>query len=405
MHLAFLTPEYPNPKRPEGGLGNYIRKISLELIQRGHRVTIFVLGSKQADVLDQGIELHYIKQARFHWRFHRIKFLRTWLELIQQLSDAKRLKKRVLRTDGTKIDLLQTPNYKTPGIFLCHNKIFPVVCRCSSYQPLLRSANGHQRSLSEAIGDWLEARQLIEADAVFSPSEFIAGVYERFEGVKTVLIRTPVDIAPVEQDTLVYKQHLEGKPYLLFFGALNGVKGVDVLIQALPDVLLAHKNLIVVFIGRNDLLPDGRRAVNAIQKDLADFFQHRVFYFPSKPRSQLYPIISHALGVLMPSRVDNYPNACLEALSLGVPVIGTYGSSLEEMIEDGKTGFLAKNGDSLSLQEAIEKLLLLTSDQKSEIIRNIRAEIDQIQAEDRISHLIYFYQRVINDYMKYSIKK
>jgi predicted membrane GTPase involved in stress response len=35
----------------------------------------------------------------------------------------------------------------------------------------------------------------------------------------------------------------------------------------------------------------------------------------------------------MPSRVDNYPNACLEALSLGVPVIGTYDSSLDEMIE------------------------------------------------------------------------
>jgi glycosyltransferase involved in cell wall biosynthesis len=219
--------------------------------------------------------------------------------------------------------------------------------------------------------------------------------------VKTVLIRTPVDIAPVEQDTLVYKQHLEGKPYLLFFGAFNGVKGVDVLIQTLPEFLTAYKDLTIVFIGRNDHLPDGRRAVGAIQKDLVDFIQQkRVFYFPSMQRSQLYPIISHALGVIMPSRIDNYPNACLEALSLGVPVVGTYDSSLDEIIENGKTGFLAKNGDPLSLREAVERLLSLTPEERSEMVRNIHSEIEQIQKEDRIGQLIGFYEGVIGRYHK-----
>ncbi len=37
-----------------------------------------------------------------------------------------------------------------------------------------RAASGTQRQFPEAIADWMEAHQVIEADAVFAPSEFIS---------------------------------------------------------------------------------------------------------------------------------------------------------------------------------------------------------------------------------------
>lgn len=402
MHVAFLTPEYPTPFKPEGGLGNYIRKVSLELIDRGHKVSVFVLTNKRGEEIDQGIHLFFIKRMRFHWRLHRSESFNPWLSMCEDRINSTRLKKAVLKLNSKeKIDILQSPNYKAPGLALCHNGKFPLICRCSSYQPLWRSSNGLLKHLPDTYSDWRETRQLTNADAAFSPSKFIMRTYESFEAIKPVIIRTPIDLSPIEMDESKYSELLSGKKYLLFFGALNGVKGVDILIRALPGALSAHKELDIVLIGRNDPLPDGTRALETIQKYLAEYLhQNRVHCIPSIPRSQLYPIISHAFGVVMPSRVDNYPNACLEALSLGVPVIGTYDSSLDEMIEDGKTGFLAKNGDTLSLQQAIEKLLSLSSDQRNEMVHNIQAEIERIQKEDRVGQLIEFYEGIIDRFQQ-----
>jgi glycosyltransferase involved in cell wall biosynthesis len=402
MHIVFLTPEYPTPQKPEGGLGNYIRKVSLELIRRGHKVTVFVLARKQYSSDDQGIRLCFVKRAKFRWRFHQIKTIHPWLILFEQWLNAKHMRRMVLSINKTeKIDILQTSNYKTPGLFLTHVQYFPVVCRCSSYQPLCRSANGARRGFSQTVSEWWETKQVMEADAAFSPSEYIADTYDRFEAIRPSVIRTPVDFAHLKQDIGLYSQNLADKKYLLYFGALNGIKGVDILIHAASEILSKTKDLSFVLIGRNEKLPNGDSAVDQIKNMPGDYYYHkRVFYFPSLTKSQLYPIIQNAQGVVFPSRVDNYPNACLEALSLGVPVVGTYDSSLDEMIEEGKTGFLAKNDDATSLQESIYLLLALTPQQRIEMIQNIHSRIDAIQKEDRTGKLVQFYEEVIEEFLQ-----
>ena len=115
-------------------------------------------------------------------------------------------------------------------------------------------------------------------------------------------------------------------------------------------------------------------------------------------KTSLYPIIAHAMGVLMPSRVDNYPNACLEALSLGVPVVGTYNSSLDEMIIDGKTGFLAQNSDPESLILAIDQLLSLAPDQRVQMRMEIDKFVQASLAEDRVGQLLKFYRKTIEQF-------
>jgi glycosyltransferase involved in cell wall biosynthesis len=99
----------------------------------------------------------------------------------------------------------------------------------------------------------------------------------------------------------------------------------------------------------------------------------------------------------MPSRVDNYPNACLESLYFGIPVIGTQNSSLEEMIEDKKTGFLAQNGDVNSLHTSIVEMLEMTPERYKEMKKDIQFQIQKNLDEDRIGQLIEFYGKVIAD--------
>jgi glycosyltransferase involved in cell wall biosynthesis len=53
--------------------------------------------------------------------------------------------------------------------------------------------------------------------------------------------------------------------------------------------------------------------------------------------------------VVMPSRFESFANACLEAMALGRPVVGTTGTGLAEMITDSVDGFLVPPGDAPAL--------------------------------------------------------
>jgi glycosyltransferase involved in cell wall biosynthesis len=282
-----------------------------------------------------------------------------------------------------------------PGHALLRNGRLPLVCRISSYTPLLRSANGKQRGLPEYLSDWLEIRQVLDAEASFAPSALMATTFARLEAHEPQVIRTPVDLRDTSMDPSYYQNPLTGMPYLLFFGTLNRVKGADLLAQAMPSVFERHEDLALVFVGRDDGWPGCLKAFDFVSSHCQPF-EHRLHYHPVLPKAQLYPFIANALGVLMPSRIDNYPNACLEAQSLGVPVVGTYGSSLDEMIVDGEIGFLAKNGDAASLGDAVERLLSLTQVGRQRMRERILTSVRSMASEDRIGQLLTLYQAAMS---------
>ena len=79
----------------------------------------------------------------------------------------------------------------------------------------------------------------------------------------------------------------------------------------------------------------------------------RVVWLRELPRAEMYALIQKSAATVLPSLADNFPNTVLESLALGVPVIGGRGASVDELVEDGKTGELVELGDVKGLAQSM----------------------------------------------------
>jgi glycosyltransferase involved in cell wall biosynthesis len=400
MHIGFLTPQYVKKNQPHGGIANYIHKVAGELIKRGHQVSIFVLSDVNSHKKEEYIDIYESKIVKNY--FVRLPYTGFLSVPLCQILSSHNLAKVVWKVHKKNpIDILQTSNYLAPGYALRNNSKVPLVCRSSGYNPLLRSASGRSiGGLGEYLLEWLELRVILDSDGSFAPSKLTVSTYQRFEGHTLQLIHSPIeDLSKIIPDDTFYSAHLKDKTYLLYFSALNRLKGIDLLIPILPNLLKKNPKLEFVFIGHDVGLP-GIPQVYPYIREYCAGYENRLHYSPPLEKSQLYPVIAHAEAIVMPSRIDNYPNACLDALILGTRVIASDNSSLEEMIVNEKTGFLVKNSDSQSLGAAINRLLNQTPEEKIIMKNNILEYAEYLKSEDPVTQLLTYYERIIQEFRK-----
>ncbi len=398
LHIGFLTPEYVTSTSVDGGLANYLKKTAHALSALGHQVTIIVLSDRNRRWQDGPVAIQEVPWVNPPRLFSKVPGIRSLVPAIRLYLSARRIAHTVLTIHRERsISILQASSFCSPGLMLCGNPHIPLVCRISSYTPLLRSAYGRRRQFDELITDWMEAKQVAEAEAAFAPSRYIAKVFYKMEAVRAAVIPTPLESTNPSQDSSFYQSHFLGQRYLLFFGTLSFIKGIGVIAEALPEILKTHPDLKVVFIGRDDGIIGGIRAFQHVL-NACPGMEARLFHHPAIPKSQLIPVIANSQGVLMPSVADNYPNACLEAQALGTIVVGSNDSSLEEMIENGLTGFLTENGSAESIKHAVSKLLSLTLAEKEKMRIAILEHIKGIREENRIGMLLSFYQNVLDKF-------
>ncbi len=74
------------------------------------------------------------------------------------------------------------------------------------------------------------------------------------------------------------------------------------------------------------------------------------------PRGQVTTLLKRAAGSVLPSRVDNFPNTVIESLMVGVPVIGTNNSSIDELVSHEENGLLVPCNDPNQLAAAMIRL-------------------------------------------------
>ena len=359
MNILFVTPEYYIPRSStSGGLGVYIQKTAVALCVRGHVVSVVTLSDRDLQWRDQGVQIHEIARRKVTWpeRIPRIGWLTA--RCLEMAIDRWRIRRAVMAMHAqTPFSVIQIASYGFAGLLLPHNTATEI-CRLSSISRLCRIAYGRPKEALDDLYEKLEKMQIRRANSVFAPSKLIATLaMEEFGVVSSVIPTIPPQLDSLQEDFSFYDDHLGDLRYLLYFGQLSGIKGTDLIGDALSGIFEAAPNLHMVFIGRDDALPGYASCKEYILSRLTHHMHNRVHFFPSMPQAQLMPCIKRCEAVLMPSRIDNLPNACIEALACGAPVIASRNSSLDELVQDGETGLLCENGNSAALQQAVIRYL------------------------------------------------
>jgi glycosyltransferase involved in cell wall biosynthesis len=139
-----------------------------------------------------------------------------------------------------------------------------------------------------------------------------------------------------------------GSPVIGTVGRMDSYKGQAYLIGALPVVLIEFPDARFVLIG------DGpeRECLQSSAERLG--VGDRVSFLGT--RSDVSVLMSQLDLFVLPSLLEGFPNAVLEAMAARLPIVATRVGGVPELIEDGRTGLLVEPGSAQALAEAIIRI-------------------------------------------------
>lgn len=392
MRIAFISPEFVTEDNYDGGLANYLHRAALSLVGLGHEPHVVVASNRDESFDLDGIRVHRVDvgPAWLHGLADRI--LRRYRPLFSTLWQSFVLNRRLRHLHAQyPMDLAQYSSYRATALF--RPRRIPALVRLSSLAPQMDRAYERDGPVGLArLNSQLERRAIARGSLLIAPSRVLADAGSEVTGRPVRVVESPFVPAAVEPDPAIYREHLSTRRYALFFGTVGILKGVQCLAEILEPLLDRHKDLHFAFVGKDA----GFRGRPMLEYVLAQAGEHRdrVLHFDRMPHTSLYPIIEHAEIVVLPSRIDNFPNACVEAMSMGKVVVGTRGASFEQLIEDAESGFLCEIDDRKSLLAAVERAL--ATDRAEAIGIRARARVGELRPELAGARLVDVYAELLD---------
>ncbi len=135
---------------------------------------------------------------------------------------------------------------------------------------------------------------------------------------------------------------------------LRAKKNIHIFIQGLAQVMGDDENLIGVIIGQP--IPEEQNYYHRIQSLIYQLnLTKRIFLLGFRDDA---PVLMHYFDIFcLLSEYEGTPNAVLEAMAAGVPVIASAVGGIPDLIEHGVTGLLVPPGDKDAFALALRQLL------------------------------------------------
>jgi len=137
-------------------------------------------------------------------------------------------------------------------------------------------------------------------------------------------------------------------PVVLFLGRVSKEKGLEVLIDAWPEIQRKHPTAILGVVGDGPFRAEFEERMKALG---------RAMFAGMVTGDELPKLVASCSVLAFPSTTDTFGNAVLEALAGGVPAVVTDKGGPCEIVQDGQSGLVIKGNDPATLAWAIDRIL------------------------------------------------
>lgn len=176
-------------------------------------------------------------------------------------------------------------------------------------------------------------------------------VYGLLDGVHTIY--NPIDVEGIKnkaKELIVDKQYSLATFNIISVGRLVSAKGYDILLKVVKRLKEEGCNLHLTILGEGEQREELEKYVR--ENNLGETVS--LLGFKKNP----YPYIAQSDLFVCSSRSEGYSLVIAEALVLGVPVISTYCSGPNELLNEGEFGMLVENCESgEGLYEGVKRLI------------------------------------------------
>ena len=185
-----------------------------------------------------------------------------------------------------------------------------------------------------------KTRELELTETVICPSNFVLdSLPEKARASKKCVVAPFGSPAAENRSYMTHTTHT-GRLRFLFAGALTQRKGLADLFAAMKLVGSNDAELVVM---GSSVLP-----LNFYRTEFADFI-----YEPPRAHAAVLRLMRSCDVLVMPSIVEGRALVQQEAMACGLPLIATRNAGGEDLIIEGKTGFLVPTGAPVAIAEKI----------------------------------------------------